>query len=83
MSLLSSQRQTLLTRVRRSDATDRDHVAYASLLLRMGDTNEALSQYEQAYLKNPKNNDVKTALHYMYKRMNLPDRIDQQGVPGK
>ncbi len=71
------ERQTLLTRVRRSDATAKDFVAYGNLLIRIGDTSEALRQYEKALLKDKKDENIKSALHYLYTRLRLPDRVDE------
>lgn len=76
------QRLTLRTRVRRSDAKATDFIEYGDLLLNMGDTTEALSQYETAFGMNPKDNKLRETLVLLYKRMKLEDRLAQlEGAP--
>jgi tetratricopeptide (TPR) repeat protein len=70
------QRQTLRTKARRKGATASDITAYADLLVNIGDIQEALHQYENAYYLNPKDKALHNTLRILYKRLNLKERLN-------
>lgn len=71
---------TLRSRARAPQATLADYTTYADLLLRSGSTEDAMSWYEQALARAPKDKKIRQRLARLYTRLRLPDRALAQGV---
>jgi tetratricopeptide (TPR) repeat protein len=70
-------RQTLRTKARRPHATIEDMVAYANISINLGDTQEAMTYYENAYLANPQDKKLLNTLRILYKQLQMPNREKQ------
>lgn len=70
------KRQTLQTRARRSDATPAQLIEFADLLLNMGATSDALTQYEKAYALNTKDTELRNTLRILYRRLGMTQKLE-------
>lgn len=69
------KRLTLQTRARRTDATPAQVLEYADLLLNMGNTIDAIAQYERAYALDTKDASLRNTLRILYKRTGMTQKL--------
>jgi tetratricopeptide (TPR) repeat protein len=74
------KRQTLQTRARGEKARLEDIIAYADLLLTVGDLETAASEFERALQRSPKDNSLKKTLESLYVRLGYTNRLSLDGT---